>query len=71
MSKVDRIVKEIEWADEMEIIEYDFTECFELMRKMEDAMVDFVKRVEDGTIRSAKTYKHFKEILDCEEKNRW
>jgi hypothetical protein len=68
VSKVNDIIKEIEWADEMETIEYDFTECFGLMRKMEDAMAKFVKRVEDGTIRSAKTYKHFKEILDGESK---
>ena len=64
MSSVARVIKEIEHADEMEMIEYDFTECFELMRKMEAAMVTFVKRVEDGTIRSKKTYKQFEEILD-------
>lgn len=63
MSQVEKIIKGIEQADEIEIMEYDFEPCFRLMREMEDAMTTFVKRVEAGEVRSTKTYAQFKAIL--------
>lgn len=66
MSKVDRIIKEIANCDETAIMEYDFTECFGIMREMRGAMKTFVDRVEAGTIRSTRTYRQFKEILDAD-----
>ena len=60
---VETIIKEIENADEIEILEFDFSECFKIMREMEDAMNTFVDRCENGSIRSKKTYAQFKSIL--------
>ena len=35
MSKAEQIIKTIEEADEIEIMEFDFDPCFEYLRKME------------------------------------
>lgn len=63
MSKVEKFINEISEADEVEIMEFDFKPCFDLMRNMEAAMKTFVERVDAGEVRSKKTYKQFKEIL--------
>lgn len=38
MSEVEEIIKNIEHADEIEILEFDFDPCFQLMREMESAL---------------------------------
>ena len=63
MSNVEKIIEEIEQADDIEIVEYDFQPCFRLMQEMEEAMNLFVDRVEAGTITSKRTYTQFKAIL--------
>ncbi len=66
MSKVEKIINSICHADEIEIMEFDFAECFTMMRDMESAMTNFVRRVDEGSIRSVKTYNQFKLILDID-----
>lgn len=63
MSNVEQIIANIEQADEVEIMEFNFDPCFRLMREMEDAMKEFVDRVNRGEVRSTKTYNQFKYIL--------
>ena len=63
VSNVETIIQNIEQADEVEILEFDFDPCFRLMREMEEAMNTFVDRCEEGSIRSRKTYQQFKAIL--------
>jgi hypothetical protein len=63
MSVVEEIIEDIEQADEVEIMEFDFDPCFRLMRDMEAAMKTFVERVDKGEVRSSKTYTQFKSIL--------
>lgn len=38
VNKVEAIIKEIQEADEMEILEFDFEPCFKLMREMENKL---------------------------------
>ena len=66
MSKLEKIIKEIQEAESVELdgFDFDFDECFKLMREMEYAMSNFVDRVEKGEVRSTRTYNQFKKILD-------
>ncbi len=68
MSKVESIIKKINDADEVEILEFDFEPCFKLMREMEKAMNTFVERVNKGEVRSKRTYTQFKNILGLTDK---
>jgi len=63
MTKVEKIINEINEAGIDEVHIMDFHLCFNLMREMESAMVEFIKRVEVGEIRSKRTYSKFKKIL--------
>lgn len=63
MSKAEEIIGSINNACEVEIMEFDFDPCFDLMRKMEAAMRLFIDRVDNGEVHSVKTYAQFKEIL--------
>lgn len=62
--KIKRLLVEIENHDVYE--EFDFSELFETVLLMESAMIKFIRRVEEGSIRSNKTYASFKEILGIE-----
>jgi hypothetical protein len=63
MSIAEEIIEQIEQADEIEILEFDFEPCFKIMRDMESAMKTFIDRVDKGEVRSTKTYNQFKTIL--------
>lgn len=63
MSNVNKIIDQIEGADEVQLMEFDFKPLFVLMKDMESAMAEFVRRVDAGEVRSTKTYKRFKAVL--------
>ena len=46
MSKAEEIIKAIDEADEVEIMEFDFDPCFEYLREMESALKEIVGRFE-------------------------
>lgn len=63
MTKVDEIINEIKNTNEVEIMEFNFNPCFDMLREMENAMKIFINRVDIGEVRSKRTYAQFKEIL--------
>jgi len=48
MSKVEAIIKAIEEADEIEIMEFDFEPCFKLMREMEESLIELGEAMGDA-----------------------
>lgn len=45
MSEVESIIKKINEADEVEIMEFDFEPCFKLMREMEAKQEKILKEI--------------------------
>ena len=61
MSKVEKIINEISAAGEVEIMEFDFKPCFDLMRQME-AVIKKAKNVFQDNLK-AWNYKDEKSML--------
>ncbi|WP_422134986.1 hypothetical protein [Endozoicomonas sp. ALD040] len=47
MSKAEELIKQIEEADEIEILEFDFDPCFAYMREMESALKEITARFQE------------------------
>lgn len=65
MSKVEKIIKEISEADDVEIMEFDFKPCFALMREME-AVIKKAKNVIQDNLK-ARNYKDENSMLEVYE----
>lgn len=46
MSEVEEIIKSIQDADEIEILEFDFEPCFHRLRKMEEVLKELISMYE-------------------------
>lgn len=64
MSKTNNLVQKINSEFESSTYSPSLSDLFDFATEMEEAMAEFIKRVEAGEVRSRKTYAKFKNILD-------